>query len=210
VALADDLVDNGVWPDFTGAKVKSLSIEPDYANYTTSDQQCIYTHAFVTANYSSRDDADVISESIEPTAEFRLLDHRLFRWGSGSGALLNEKEAPGQIVRGFNLVRTLYRQATVPVTLLTLPGTCNSATYASSLLGLTFAAETLLFTPAPVTRVIRLSGSPGFTVNIKMSFKGSGWNKFWRQSSGTYENIYLAGGGIYKPYTPASFSDWLF
>lgn len=210
LSLADDLIDNGVWPSFTSARVKSVAIEPDYAKYTTDGQECIYTHAFVTPSYSSADDVDVISESIEPTAEFRLLDHRLFRWSSGSGPLLNEKEAPGQIIRGFNLIRTLYRLPAVPTNLLTLPGTCNLATYESTLLGLTFAPETLLFTPAPITRTIKLSGSPGFNVTVKMTFKSSGWNRFWRQSTGTYENIYLAGGGVYKPYTPADFSDWLF
>lgn len=208
--LADDLVNNGVWPDFTGAKVKTIAMEPDFAKYTTSGQECVYEHTLLTINYSSREDADVISESIEPTAEFRLLDHRLFRWSSGTGALLNEKEAPGQIIRGLNLVRTLYRQSSVPASILTLPGKCSNAIYTSSLLGLTFAAETLLFMPGSITRQIKLSGSPGFNVTVKMSYKPSGWNKFWRQSTGTYESIYAAGGAEYKPYPPASFSDWLF
>ena len=152
----------------------------------------------------------MITESIEPTAEFRTLDHRRFRWNSGTGALLNENQAPGQLVRGFSLTRS-FKMAAVPASILSKPGTVNSAAYSSTLLGLTFAAETLLFGLQPITRTIKLSGLGAFQVTLKFTYKDSGWNKFWNETAGAYQNIYIAGAGTpYKPYTPSSFSEYLF
>lgn len=210
-ALADDLVSNErAYPYFSYAKARSASIAPVYGKYTTSGQSCEYEDALVTVTYNTDPDSDLISESIEPITEFRILDHRNFRWTNNNGMLLNENEAPGQLIRGVNIVRTLYNRPSVPTSLLTLGGTCNSLAYTSSLLGLTFAAETLLFGIQPITRSIKLSGSTGFNVTVKLSYKDSTWNKFWNQKTKTYESIYEYGGAIYKPYTPASFADFLF
>jgi hypothetical protein len=211
IALMDDLLTNQrTWPYFTAAKARTASAQPLSARYTTSGQSCEYEDAIVTVNYNTDPDADLITESIEPTAEFRLLDHRNFRWSSATGQLLNENESPGQLIRGIKLVRTMYNLVTIPVSLLTLPGTCNLGSYTSTLLGLTFAAETLLFGIQPITRTIKLSGVGTYTVTINMSYKEATWNKFWNQKTKTYENIYEFNGAIYKPYTPTSFSDFLF
>ena len=212
LTLADDLISNRrPWPSFTAAKCFSASITPDGADYTTAGQECVYTHAIVSANYSTLAQRDLISESIEPVANFRTLDHRLFRWNGGAGVPLNEQEAPGQLIRSFNLVRTMYNIPAVPATILSLPGCCNSAVYSSALLGLSFAAETLLFGLKPLTRTITTGGTTGFTVTTSFSFQPNGWNRFWNQRANAYQFIHLAGSGTpYKPYPPAAFSDWLF
>jgi hypothetical protein len=63
----------------------------------------------------------------------------------------------------------------------------------------------------PITRVIKLNGAEAFNVSIKMSYKDSGWNKFWNEAAGAYQNIHLAGSGTpYKPFPPSSFSEYLF
>lgn len=209
--LIDDLISNErTWPGFSAAKAKQTAITPVPGAYTAAGQECVYTDALVTVNYSTRDDEELISESIEPTAEFRRLDHRMFRWGSADGELLSEEEAPGMIVRGMNLLRTMHNVAAVPASILTLPGSCNSAAYTSSLLGLTFAAQTLLFGVNPITRTIKLSGSTGFNVSVKFSFKAAGWNKYWREETKSYENIYEYGGSVYNAFPTASFSDYLY
>src|SRR5687767_8762176 len=63
-----------------------------------SGQMYVPEEALVTVNYTTAI-VEQGSESIEPTAEFITLDHKRFRWGSGSGALLQEDEAPGRLVR---------------------------------------------------------------------------------------------------------------
>jgi hypothetical protein len=209
--LADDLVTNErSWPYFAPAKARQVAITPVYGKYTTSSQTCEYEEAILTVSYNTDPDRDLVTESIEPTAEFRILDHRAFRWQNNNGLLLNENEAPGQIIRGLNIVRTLYNRPTVPISLLSLPGAVNLAAYTSTLLGLTFAPETLLFGIQPITRSIKLSGSTGYNITVKMSYKESTWNKFWNQKTKAYDSIYEYNGAIYKPYTPASFSDFLF
>jgi len=104
----------------------------------------------------------------------------------------------------------MYNQAAIPASVLTLPGTCNLNPYTSSLTGLTFGAETLLFGIEPIERVWRLTGLAAFTITINMSFKTSGWNKFWNQKTRLYESIYEYNGLEYKPYTPTNFSAFLF
>lgn len=212
LALADDLIAfRRPWPSFTAAKCVSASIVPDGANYTTSGQECVYDHAILNVNYTTAAARDLISESIEPITNFRTLDHRLFRWNGGAGVPLNEQEAPGQLIRSFNLVRTMYNIASVPASILTLPGCVNNAIYNSALLGLAFAAETLLFGLKPLTRTIKTSGSTGYTVTVSFSFQPNGWNRFWNQRANAYQFIHLAGSGTpYRPYPLAAFSDWLF
>jgi hypothetical protein len=210
-ALAEDLIENNRWwPDRSQATARKVGIKPVSGDYTASGQSCEYIYADLTVQYNTNADQDIITESIEPTAEFRTLDHRLFRWGSGSGALLNENQAPGQLIRGFSLTRGI-KMTLVPVSILSKPGTVNSTAYTSALLGLTFAAETLLFGVQPITRSIKLSGATAFSVSLKFTYKDSGWNKFWNESAGAYQNIYIAGSGTpYKPYTPSSFSEYLY
>jgi hypothetical protein len=123
---------------------------------------------------------------------------------------LSENQAPGQIIRGMNLVRTLYNLTSVPVSYLSLPGKTNSASYSSALLGLTFAAQTLLFQPGQLTRTIKLSGTEGFVAQVKMSYNPNGWNVYWNEAAQAYQPIYVAGGSQYFSYPLASFADWLF
>jgi hypothetical protein len=203
--IADDILGTPrSYPYFAAAKATGVGISFIPAEYTTSGQACEYDQALLNVTYSTQD-ADLVSEVLEPTSEFRTLDHRRFRWGSATGALLNESSAPGVLVRGLNLTRTYYKLASVPSTLLTLPGSCNSSGYTSSLLGLTFAAETLLFGTPNLTRSFKMSGTEGFNLTMKFSYNPNGWNKFYNEQAQAYQNIYLAGGGIYKPYPPASF-----
>jgi len=203
------------WPH--GSFVKrpfavSAAIVPRPAKGTTTGQSIDYPQALITVNYERKklDPEQLASESLEPTAEFITQDHKRYVWGSSTGNPLTEAEAPGRIVRGLNLVRTIYKLPSVPVSLLSLPGTCNDTSYVSSLLGLTFPAETLLFSPPTLDRTIETDGSEGFNLSLKFSYKPEGWNKFWRAESESYEEIYdTQSEAVYKNYPLADFSDWL-
>lgn len=197
------------WPNFPGAWANRATIRGDGATYLTVGQGCEYSTALVTVNYGT-DVKDFISESLEPTAEFQIQDHKGFRWGAANGDPLLEGESPGFLHRGLNLVRTLYRLPAIPASVLTSVGKTNDADYTSALLGLTFAEECLLFQPPSMNRTFKTDGSEGWTLQLKFNYKENTWNKFWRAKTNAWEEIHKIGGGQYEPYPPADFSELLF
>lgn len=215
--MADLLGNSRVWPNggFVIPPVAATcASKPFPAQYLTIGQACVYEYALVEVNYSHKI-VDLISESLEPTAEFVTVDHRQFRWNTALGPVLLEGEAPGLLVKGCNLVRTFYQLPSLPTDMLDLVGTCNSAPYVSTLLGVPFAAETLLFQPPTMNRTFTTTGTNGWTLQTKFAYKKQGWNKFWRAAAnsgqGAWENIWhINGTAAYKPYAPDDFSGYLF
>jgi hypothetical protein len=213
-ALVFDLIGNArEWPhgSFT-AKPRAVSavISPFSAFYTTDGDEELMTYedAFVTVNYSSAQGEDLLAESLEPTAEFFPLDHKRFRWSAVDGDPLAENEAPGKLIRGLNIVRTFFKVAALSTDLLDLVGTVNDGALVTPLLGLTFAAETLLYTPPNLSRTIKTDGT-GFAWNVTMkhNYKPQTWNKFWRSKTEAWEEIVdYETGAVYKNYPPEDHS----
>lgn len=215
-ALVADLLGNRrVWPYGLGADppvATTAVIRTDMSQGIVSGQSISYVNAVVEVGYSSSNEE--YSESLEPTAEFITLDYKRFRWGADDGDPIQEGEAPGRLVRTFNLVRSASRVVAVPITALTLPGAVNDAVYVSALLGLTFPAETLLFQPPQLSRTLTVGGDNAWNMTTKFTYKAEGWNTYWRASADppAYERMYLVdgGGAPYNGYPLEDFSDWLF
>lgn len=214
--LVEDLLSNRrEWPhgSFSSPpQAFSATIRTAGTAYLTVGQTCEYIHALVDVNYSD-ELKDLISESLEPTVEAQTLDYKRFRWGTADGDPLLEGEAPGRLVRGLTIVRTLYEVPNpLPLILLTGPGSTNDAPYTSSLLGgLVFDTETLLFVPPTLSRSIKASGSEAWTVGLKFMYKAETWNKFWRAKTGAYEEIFdIEGAAAYKNNPPLDFSALLY
>lgn len=161
----------------------------------------VYGEALVTVNYST-EIVDVVSESIEPFAEFITLDHRFFRWGAGDGFWLREEEAPGKLVRGINFVRNeLDVKPPFSNDLLDLVGFTNEQPITAQILGRVFDTETLLYAPPVLTYKKDSTGLVKFDITKKFTFNQNGWNKYFRPFTGQYEEIYLAGANDpYKNY----------
>lgn len=189
-------------------QASSASIVPALDAAITVGQSLDYEYALVTINYST-EVKDLVVEEIEPTTEFIKEDFRRFRWGAASGDPLTEKEAPGRLVRGMNIVRTYYQLASIHPDFLDLVGACNSAQYVSALLGLTFPAQTLLYHPPVINRAITTAGAEAFTLKAKYTYKKGGWNHYWRQKSQDFEQIYDVNGVVYESYPPESFANIL-
>lgn len=211
-ALIDDLISNQrEWPGLTGWVVRprafAATATPFSTNQPVVGQSYVWDTYRVAVKYSTDANRTLFSESIEPTAEFVRLDHRFFRWSSG--VPLTEGEAPGVLRRELKLVRKNFNEFAVPTAVLTLPGAVNNAPYTSSMLGLTFNSETLLFAPEPVDRTVTTAGSSGYNYTLAFHFKPNGWNKYWRPQSQSWESIYLADGTEYKSYPPESFASLL-
>ncbi len=192
----------------------SCGCKPFLAKNEGEGQECAYDTALITVQFQpsriteEEETYDIYAESIEPTAEFLTLDHSLFAWGSANGDALKPDEAPGRVERGLDYVYTRYRQATLPAKILTLPGSVNASAITSASLGLTFAAETLLFNPPSIDRTMATDGSDGFTSVYRLSYKKPGWNVYWRSATQKYQAMYLKDGDgeVFKPYEPQSFS----
>lgn len=220
-AVVWDLLGNRrQWPyNSVPARAVSVGVKPDAASYVASSQGMNYEDALLAVNYSTDQEADLISESLEPTAEFMQLDYKQFRWGSEQGDPLAEGEAPGRLVRGLALQRTLYKvQPPLPIALLDSIGCCNDAYFYSSLLGLGFTTGTLLYQPPVLSRTITYANgstfSKGVDISMKFHYKPETWNTYWRSKSQSYEKMMVltAGDGWaeYKGYEEADLSSFLF
>ena len=219
--LMDDIIGNQrpwpYWPYAGGVGLfpRNAAMRADATEYNASGQGMDYEDAVITFNYGvpGKDDqpdpTELYSETLEPTTEFLTEDYNLFKWKS-DGSKLKEGEQPGRIIRGLRLVRTIFRLTSLNANILTLPGSCNNASYLSTALGLTFAAETLLFIPPVISRTITTDGAEAWNVRCAWEYKEDGWNKYWRAKTQAYDTITLADGGAdYESYTPKAQQPWL-
>lgn len=197
----------GIVPKASRASIKA---EFNVGSFTSGSQMFIPQTALVTIYYSTQT-ADIITESVEPIAQSTILDHKLFAWGSANGEMVTEEEAPGMLVRGMNLVRnSYYVQLPLDPNLLIMNGFVNNAAFSSTLLGLTFDVETLLFGPPVINRKINSNGVQQFDVTKKWSWQPSGWNTYWRARDQSWQQMYVRQTGqVYKQYEPGDMSSLL-
>lgn len=205
-ALLDDIIGNQrTCPWITGPlspTAKSFGVTP-LAVIGVDGQGYDWDVYHVTIGYSNQITTDVVEE-LEPIAEFRILDYRRFRWSNG--VPLTENEAPGWLYQSCNLVRKFSSQPSIPPQLISGIGYVHNAPYVSTTFGLTFPAETLLYCPAPISNATTNYGSSSYNFVVKFSYRPQGWNKYWRPETGTWEQIILPNGSVYKSYPPANLS----
>lgn len=175
-----------------------------------------YDKAIITIGYQTPDsnephqvdDVNIVSESLEPTAEFMTLDVSDFRWDAVDGEPLKEGEAPGRLMVGFDYVLTRYNVPNIPTAALTLVGHVNQAARTSYMLGLTYPAETLLYNPPTIQKVTSLSGDIVYTITYRFTYAPQTWNKFWRvgkYGGAGYSQIFHEEQGLYRNYPLGDF-----
>ena len=211
-SLVSDILSNRrAWPHLSGwanpPRAKSASIEPMLGATTTSGQALAYEDSFVLVTYSTKVQ-DLVAEELEPISDFRVLDFKRFRWGAAAGDPLLEAEAPGKLHRSFALSRTLFKvNPPVPAVIRDGVGGVNDALYSSTLLGIDFDEETLLFNPPRISRTIKSDGTVAYTLAMKWLYREEGWNKYWRAKTDTYEEIWdVEGAAPHKSYPPTDFT----
>ena len=199
--VANEVIgDSILYPHAPGslARAKTGTIE-GFGKCERVGDLVVYTKAIVTVNFEQfdgeDDGVDIFAESIEPLIEFITLSHEDFRWGSDTGDPLLPAEAPGMMIVGFDYVQTRYELSAVPAAVLTAIGHVNSASVSATLLGLTFAAQTLLFSSSVPTRTLKSDGTGKWTLTSRFSFRANTWNKVWRAETETFESIYHKDGG---------------
>lgn len=173
-----------------------------------------YENALVTLFFGSPEGGDFVqngneylSESITPTAEMMVLDHSRFAWGSNEGPALEPNEAPSFLLRGLEYELTRYDLRQLPQAAADLVGYVNDSTLVSRFLGLGFAAETLLFNPPVVVRSLNTAGEASLRASYRFTYRPTGWNKYWRAETQTWESIFIkgTGGQRYKSYKLGNF-----
>jgi hypothetical protein len=166
-----------------------------------------YEKAVVTIKYTTEGPryfgGTLISEWLLPDVESHPLNPALFRWTNNTGKVLDEGERPVFTRYGLQYVIRFHRLLAVPAWVLGRVGTCNSNVVGGGLLGLTFAAQRLLYQPPTIKTSLTTGTLTTYEVTTHYKYHPAGWNKFWRQSTGQYENIYLANGAQYIQYPPA-------
>jgi hypothetical protein len=230
LALAAELrggLSGGTWtppaeyPHRTAAVARTIAIAPQdedrplpLAGDTT---KASYAKALLTVGYavptiSNTGDGTegnpviVFEETIEAFGEFLTQNPFGLAWGSPTGDLLTQEEAPAKLLRGLTWVYTRHFLTSVPAAILDLPGCVNNASMSAPSLGLTFAAETLLFNPPLLARQISSDGTATVSLTYRFGHKKHTWNKFWRDVDQDYVEIFdVESGDPYKPYPPASF-----
>lgn len=200
-----------------GAVCVSCDVKPAPGR-NTSESVTIpnYDDALITAKYETEEASDALSEDLEPTSEFLTVDHSNLRWAAADGDPVTRDEAPGMLMRGCDYVVRRYDLDAVPAQALSLIGFVNSAAIVPvtpEWSGLSFAAETLLFQPPVIQRTTKSDGSRKAVITYRFTYKPNwdgatarGWNYFWRAKTQSWAQMYVAGGGVYKNFQPASFS----
>lgn len=192
-----------------------------YAGYLGGGTTPNYEYAEITLAYATPEYGDpeqpggpgttVISETLEPTAEFQQLKYQDFAWGSVSGPDLHPEEAPGLLLNGLEYVYKRHHATTIPPAALSFVGCVNAATVNATLLaGLSFAPETLLFNPPSIERVHTSAGAGAFTLVYRFTFKPAGWNTYFRADKtpfAGFDQIYRKlTGDVYRSYPLADFT----
>lgn len=160
------------------------------------------------------DDPSVVlgDERISGEANFLQLPGEKVFWDASQEDPLDNVDAPTilQVVDNWDV--TLEALPQVPAGIWNLRGYVNSDSVVSARWGKTFEPETLLLADAMLSSKIVSDGSRSYDVQIRMSYRPTGWNKFFRRGGdpsnpGTsYKPIYDGSGAVIKPYPVGSFS----
>lgn len=199
------------YPHYTPAVVADVRIEPFGAPRASGvATELNYELARLTVEYRiperGSDEQALVSESLEAAAEFLTLPAEKFYWDSQAATPISESEAPAKLLRMLDWVYIRHQLVEVPSAVLGLVGCVNASAVTSTTLGLTFPAETLLYNPPRLQREFTTEGAKAWSATFRFTYRPDGWNKFPRRGSGVFQNMYDAGGQVFRPYTPADFT----
>jgi len=176
-----------------------------------------YDKAKVTARYEpgefdEGDDRLLVTESLEPSVEFLTMPSEGLFWDNAQEEPIAPEEAPGKLHIELAWIYTKHEVLELPAATLTLLGHVNQVAMRSPTLGLTFAAETLLYHIRPLVREITTEGVQAWTVTYVFNYNPPGWNKYYRPSEedgdGTpvWQSMYDDTGDVWKQYPTGDFN----
>lgn len=170
--------------------------------------------AFVDVTFGGNNESGATAtESIEGSAEFLRMPAERLYWDGDQEDPVSDAESPGKIVRTADWVVSIDETNAIPNGLLGYEGTVNNAAVTSARLGFTFAEETLLFQTPRLRRKLTSSQGVGWSLEMKLTYRSTGWNKFYRSKLDPADGgvwipkpMYDENGNELKTYTPVDFS----
>lgn len=164
-----------------------------------------YEKAVVTVDYSTDAiglERDLLTEELRPFAQYDTVNVEKMQWPDGSA--VNKPAAPAHLTRGMEYIMTYYRAPSVPLTLVESINSCNHAAVSAPTLGVSFPAETLLYTGYNATRTLSYSSIATWKITLRMLYRPASWNQFWNSAAavtvGTGNNAETV-AGAYQPIT---------
>ncbi len=168
-----------------------------------------YAEARIKVSYSTATAIKIssrwVTEELQPTGQTIPLNPDMLKWQT-SGVVLDPTEAPSVFLPGFDYVVTYYHLLSVPAAAYTMMRSSNASAVASWLLGVSFAAETLMYMRPKVVR----SFDPGllnlFKLTYRFGFNPQGWNVYYDVTANIWDGIKNLDGTLIKPHPLANFS----
>jgi hypothetical protein len=205
------------YPKNPSATVQNIDIQPFGGRLTAEGGDLTlarYEAAQLTVRYSlppdfggmPGDDEVFVTESLEPNAEFLTLSPFWYFWSS-DGSTLTDEEAPAKQLRSVDWIYERAKMPYIPQATFDLVGYCNKEAVISNSLGVTFAAETLLYKPPSLRRDRTFSGVGKWSIRYAFSYRPQGWNKFWRGSTSAFDEIINSVSAPVKVYPLGNFFD---
>lgn len=199
--------------DMVGLGGEKPGLDTTTGNYKYAEVTAYYK----TPDYTIPDEETYVTESLEPSAEFRTVSNQNLYWDAGATTKLKASEAPPRIIRHTDWVYTVHRAAAIPAEYFYLPGGVNNVPTYSVALDKWFAAETLLCCNPTLSREITSTGAQAWTITFRFSHQNNGtfssplgWNHFARDSTigndTTWGRLYDVSGNIRYIYPLTDFS----
>ena len=165
-----------------------------------------YKHALLYLDYSgigtTLHAGTVVQESITPSYEAMHIDPTGLEWSGG--ASIGSTSPPIMVVPCEHY--SIYYPMSPNVGTSIAPGSVNSDSFTSYVLGRTFSPGTLLYEGSDVQISASWVGTTKWSVRCHAKWKPSGWNKFWNSAIQTWDTVKLTGGATYNQYPAVTFT----
>jgi hypothetical protein len=217
------------YPGVPSMTVADVQIRPFHNKQTTTFDEAnptklaTYEHALLTVRYSTKSfdpssgipgeggDDIFATERLEPTAELLNLDTTNLFWDASQTEPLGLQTPMSKLVPGLDYIYERRRVPQVPPATFTLVGKVNSGALISNTLGITFAAETLLYNPPTLDRetILLSDGSTSVTAwNIvyRFTYDPEGWNTAYRNGFTAKQTVYDDSGSVFKKFSSGDFT----
>jgi hypothetical protein len=167
-----------------------------------SYEKAVITVRYSTKGISSGGGGALISESISPSDGIAGASV-LSMYYATSGEALAPASRPFIHHGGCVFQHTRFRLSSVPPALLTNVNCVNRTVMSSSILGVTFAAESLRTAVPNISRAWTTSGITTFTVVQQFHFRyagGKGWNSVYDPTTGLFDYVKDKSGNRIREY----------
>ena len=171
-----------------GAFPYEIAIEPFGEQIGASNPLATYQDALLTIRYTTQHSVDgVIIEWID-SSEFNEPFAAINRYFSETEQI-DARQKPGAVRSGCVFHHIRKKVAMINPTVLSAAGLVNASTVYSTVLDISFSAETLRVRVPQIKRAWTVSGLTNYFVHQQFVFKsngGLGWNAGFDASTGTY------------------------